>query len=465
MTMDRNIDMISNLPSSLLIIIAGFLSFKEAARTSVLSKQWLNIWRDAMHIQFNENFFVKSDEPEENQKVQREVFINFARQFIANYSKQDIKTLGLKCSKPGDFLADMQNIVMFASSRHVRELGLDFSDPTWREHALENHQAAFELPSPVYEHGRALKSLKLFSCSFDASNFSNFCALKTLSLGWIKINMGSIMAILESCPLLESLSLKRCWDIVSFEISKPGLRLKSLVIDECDIAEDFVLVEGPRLQFFKFSGNVGEFLLVDQSDLVKAELDFETETAFDEIGLFLCELLEDLLAAQVLTVCSVFLQIVPSGNEPLGLEAPIDVRYLILKTALHINEFCGIRFMLRSCPRLEILTIDIGPANIFLEYGAPYPFNPHEFWSENLLVEECVTTTLKAVNVKGFKGMMNELQVLKYLLHFGHAMEELNLCVSNEAGSNGETREFYMERAQQVLQFNKASRNLSIAIL
>ena len=309
MTMDRNIDMISNLPSSLLIIIAGSLSFKEAARTSVLSKQWLNIWRDAMHIQFNESFFVKSDEPEENQKVQREVFINFARQFIANYSKQDIKTLGLTCSKPGDFLADMQNIVMFASSRNVRELGLDFSDPTWREHVLENHQAAFELPSLVYEHGQALKSLKLFSCSFDASNFSNFCALKTLSLGWIKINMGSIMAILESCPLLESLSLKRCWDIVSFEISKPGLRLKSLVIDECDIADDFVLVEGPKLQFFKFSGNVGEFLLVDQSDLVKAELDFETETAFDEIGLFLCELLEDLLAAQVLTVCSVFLQV------------------------------------------------------------------------------------------------------------------------------------------------------------
>ncbi|KAL9383149.1 hypothetical protein Peur_023472 [Populus x canadensis] len=463
--MDRNIDMISNLPSSLLIIIAGFLSFKEAARTSVLSKQWLNIWRDAMHIQFNENFFVKSDEPEENQKVQREVFINFARQFIANYPQQDIKTLGLTCSKPGDFLADMQNIVMFASSRNVRELGLDFSDPTWREHAFENHQAAFELPLLVYEHGQALKSLELFSCSFDVSNFSNFCALKTLSLGWIKINMGSILAILESCPLLESLSLKKCWDIVSFEISKPGLRLKSLVIEECDIADDFVLIEGPKLQFFKFSGNVGEFLLDDQSDLVKAELDFETETVFDEIGLFLCDLLEDLFAAQVLTVCSVFLQIVPSGNEPLGLQAPSDVRYLILKTALHINEFCGIRFMLRSCPHLEILTIDIGPANIFPEYRAPYPFNPQEFWSEDLLVEECVTTTLKAVNVKGFKGTMNELHVLKYLLLFGHAMEELTLYVSNEAGSNGETREFYMERALQVLEFNKASRNLSIAVL
>jgi hypothetical protein len=102
---------------------------------------------------------------------------------------------------------------------------------------------------------------------------------------------------------------------------------------------------------------------------------------------------------------------------------------------------------------------------LFQEYGAPYPFNPQEFWSEDLLVEECVTTTLKAVNVKGFKGMMNELNVLKYLLLFGHAMEELTLYVSNEAGSNGETREFYMERALQVLEFNKASRNLSIAVL
>ncbi|KAF9672966.1 hypothetical protein SADUNF_Sadunf11G0099300 [Salix dunnii] len=381
--MNSNTDRIANLPSSLLVIIASFLPFKEAARTSVLSKQWLNIWRDAMHVQIYENFFVKSDKPEENRKVQREVFVNFARQFIANYSQQVIKTLGLACSKPGDFLADMQNILMFASSRNVRELELDFSDPTWREDALKNHQAAFELPLLVYEHG-------------------------------------------------QNLSLKKCWDIEHFEISKPGSRLKSLVIEKCDIAYDGVLIVGPKLQFFKFSGNVGEFLLKNQSDLVKAELDFEMETEFDEIGLFLYNLLQDLFATQVLTVCSVFLQIVPSGDEPLGLQAPIDVRHLILKTALQVNEFCGIKFMLRSCPHLEILTIDIVPANILPDYGAPYPFNPHGFWSKDLMAEECVTSTLKAVNVKGFTGMMNELYVLRYLLHSGHAMEELNLYVSDE---------------------------------
>uniref|UniRef100_A0A6N2K9Z7 F-box domain-containing protein n=1 Tax=Salix viminalis TaxID=40686 RepID=A0A6N2K9Z7_SALVM len=395
--MDRNTDMFSNLPSSLLIIIASFLSFKEAARTCILSKQWLDIWREAANIDFDENNFVKLDESEENQKVQREVFINFARQFIENHSQQVIKTLGLRCSKPGSFPVDMQNIVMFATSRNE-----------------------FELPSHVYEHGQALESLK-----FDASKFTNFSAIKSLSLGWININIGSIVVILESCPLLESLASEK----EHFEVSKPGLRLQNLVLDKCDFRDEWLFIEGPKFQFFKFSGKVGQFNLENQREMVEAQLDFGMQSEFEEVGVFLYDLLQELFAARILTVCSVFLQIIPSGDEPLGLQAPLNVRNLILKTALHSNEYWGIKFMLRSCPRLEMLTIDIGPARIFPDYEPPYPFDPEKFWSRNFQVELGVTTTLRVVNVKGFKGTRNELYVLRYLLHFGRAMEELNLCV------------------------------------
>ncbi|KAG5255156.1 F-box protein [Salix suchowensis] len=427
--MDRNTDMFSNLPSSLLVIIASFLSFKEAARTCILSKQWLDIWREAANIDFDENFFVKLDESEENQKVQREVFINFARQFIENHSQQVIETLGLRCSKPGSFTVDMQNIVMFATSRNVRGLSLDFSDPAWREDEIMNHEAGFELPSHVYEHGQALESLKLFSCRFDASKFTNFSAITSLSLGWININIGSIVVILESCPLLESLRLK-----------KPGLRLQNLVLDKCDFRDEWLFIEGPKFQFFKYSGKVGQFHLENQREMVEAELDFGMQSEFEEL-------------------------IIPSGDEPLGLQAPLNVRNLILKTALHSNEYWGIKFMLRSCPRLEMLTIDIGPARIFPDYEPPYPFDPEKFWSRNFQVELSVTTTLRVVNVKGFKGTRNELYVLRYLLHFGRAMEELNLYVSNEGGDNGENREFYMGRAQKVLGFYKASRNVCMSVL
>ncbi|XP_034903957.1 F-box protein At3g62230 [Populus alba] len=463
--MDRNTDMFSNLPSSLLIIIASFLSFKEAARTCILSKQWLNIWREVENVDFDENNFVKLDESEENQKVQREDFINFARQFIADHSQQVIKTLGFRCSKPENFLVDMQNIVMFATSHHATGLRLDFSDPTWREDAIMNHEAVSELPSYVYEHGQALESLKLFSCRFDASKFTNFSAIKSLSLGWIDLNIGSILVILDSCPLLETLRLKKCWNLEYFEISKPGLRLQNLVLDKCDLRHEWLAIEGPSFQFFKYSGKVGQFLLENQRDMVEAELDFGMQTQFEEVGAFLYDLLQELFAARILTVCSVFLQIVPSGDEPLGLQAPLDVRKLILKTALHSNEYCGIKFMLRSCPRLETLTIDIGPAKIFPDYEPPYPFDPEEIWSRNFQVEFCVIETLRVVNVKGFKGTRNELYLLRYLLHFGRAMEELNLYASNEGGDNGENREFYMGRAQIVLGFYKASRNVSISVL
>ncbi|KAJ6753597.1 F-BOX PROTEIN-LIKE [Salix purpurea] len=457
--------MFSNLPSSLLVIIASFLSFKEAARTCILSKQWLDIWREAANIDFDESNFVKLDESEENQKVQREVFINFARQFIENHSQQVIKTLGIRCSKPGSFTVDMQNIVMFATSRNVRGLSLDFSDPAWREDEIMNHEAGFELPSHVYEHGQALESLKLFSCRFDASKFTNFSAIKSLSLGWININIGSIVVILESCPLLETLRLKKCWNLEHFEVSRPGLRLQNLVLDKCDFRDEWLFIEGPKFQFFKYSGKVGQFNLENQREMVEAQLDFGMQSEFEEVGVFLYDLLQELFAARILTVCSVFLQIIPSGDEPLGLQAPLNVRNLILKTALHSNEYWGIKFMLRSCPRLEMLTIDIGPARVFPDYEPPYPFDPEKFWSRNFQVELGVTTTLRVVNVKGFKGTRNELYVLRYLLHFGRAMEELNLYVSNEGGDNGENREFYMGRAQKVLGFYKASRNVCMSVL
>ncbi|CAK7338422.1 unnamed protein product [Dovyalis caffra] len=448
-----------------LYVFKGGEALNEAARTCILSKQWLDIWRNAMNIDFNENFFVKHHEPEENRKVQREAFINFARQFIANYSEEFVKTLALKCSKPGDFLDDMQNIIMFAISCNVKKLRLDFSDPTWREEETENHEAVFDLPLQAYESGQALESLSLFSCSFDASKFTNFSAIKSLSLGWIRISMGSILAILKSCPLLESLSLKKCWDLEYFDVSIPDLRLQSLVLDKCDFGDDWLSIEGPKFHYFEYSGKLGQFHLENQSALVEAKLDFGMQTEFEEVGVYLYDLLQELFAATTLTVCSVFLQIIPSGDEPMALQAPLNVRNLILKIALHSNEYWGIRFMIRSCPYLETLTIDIGPARIFADYQPPYPFIPEEFWSKNLHIETCVVSSLRVVNVKGFKGTINELYVLRYFLHFGRVMEELNLYVPNEPGENGENREFYMGQAQRVLEFHKASRNLSISVL
>ena len=60
-------------------------------------------------------------------------------------------------------------------------------------------------------------------------------------------------------------------------------------------------------------------------------------------------------------------QCIPHGEEPIAIEPPLSIQHLILKTAMHENEFFGIRFFLNSCPLLETLTIESSPTRNILE--------------------------------------------------------------------------------------------------
>uniref|UniRef100_A0A2C9W8F5 FBD domain-containing protein n=1 Tax=Manihot esculenta TaxID=3983 RepID=A0A2C9W8F5_MANES len=401
-----NQDMFATLTNDLLVLIVSNLPFKEAARTSILSKQWRNVWPETTTLEFNENFFVKFQENEETQIIQRIVFFDFVWSFIANYPQRAIQSFALACSQPQDFLADIQNFVIFAVSLNVKELELDFSDPRWNEDDLDNHLAVAELPFQAYHHV-GLESLKMFSCSIDVSRVSNFTTLKDVSLGWIKISITFIKSFLVTCPLIESLSLKKCWNVIEhFEISLPNLKLKNLILDKCNFIHDMVWIDGPKIKFLKYSGKIGYFHLLDQRDMAEVDLDFGMENEFEEVGAVLYDILQELYSARILTVCSVFLQ----------------------------------------------------------NYVPPSELNPHEFWSNNIRVQECIRSSLQVVNVKGFKGTSSELYVLKYIICYGRQLQQLNLYISNEEGENSENRETYMERVEQLRQSRNSSPNLQIFV-
>ncbi|WKA12429.1 hypothetical protein VitviT2T_029811 [Vitis vinifera] len=456
-----NADMFSFLPDHVISLILSFLPFIDAARTSVLSKRWRHIWHATVRIEFDESFFVKREESTEKRELARCGFIDFMRQWMLNYKEPVVETFSLSFTNPGEYRLDMENCLRFAILRGTRGLYLDFADPSWGEDEFDPHLRLFQLPTFVYKH-KVLESLKLFSCRFDVSEFSAFSVLKDLSLGWVEVRSSSLKALLMNCPLLEGLCLKNCWNLGDPDISGPNLRLRRLIIDKCSI-DNHIILMAQKLQYFKYSGLVKSFLLEDQPDVEEAELDFGLESEFDNSG-YCGDTLQDILRniySNTLTVCSYMLQELPSGEEPLRLYPYLDdMRHLILKTSMHSYELYGISFLLKSCPGLDMLTIDLGPARIFADYEPPFQIQSHVFWAQHIPFIDCVRETLKVVEVNGFKGEPNEIELLQNVLRYGCVLERMRINVIKSSDSDPT----YQWRAQMLQYFTKASRRLQVVI-
>ena len=139
----------------------------------------------------------------------------------------------------------------------------------------------------------------------------NFTALKQVSFGWLELSLSFIKAFLRNCPLLESLSLKKCWNLDHLEISGPNLRLKCFVADNCSLISNEIVIEAPNLRFFKYSWTIPHFEFeIHPAHMEEADLSFGMELDYDEsIGYDLYKLLLQLYPIKVLTICSFMLQV------------------------------------------------------------------------------------------------------------------------------------------------------------
>ncbi|TKY57257.1 putative F-box protein [Spatholobus suberectus] len=233
----------------------------------------------------------------------------------------------------------------------------------------------------------------------------NFHILKEVSLGWMEVRLTAIKALLTNCKMLESLSFNKCWNSDKFnlgEVEYVGLR--KLVLDKCRFEFYFFKVNAPNLKIFKCCGLMNFFIIEIHSPIMEVvDHDFSLEYEFEGHGDPLCNLVKDLCTARVLTV-------IPSGPEQLR---DMHVQHLIMKMALHEDEFLGITFFLNSCPMLERLTIELClEKNDLFDYEPPFYFNRTQFWIDNVEDYECLRSSLEVVEINGFRGTGNERLVL-----------------------------------------------------
>ncbi|XP_061351943.1 F-box protein At3g62230-like [Gastrolobium bilobum] len=464
--MEKNIDRFTLLPESLLLIIISFLPFKEAIRTSVLSKRWIHLWEKTTNIEFNELFFVKLNQPRREREIQRRDFLKFMTFWLDNCKEPVVEKFSLRLSKPENAHGIIERCFALATQHGLKELGLDFSDPNWEEEVFVNeHNASVELPKYVYEQ-KALEYLKLFSCGFLEADLLNLHALKEVSFGWVEVKLTLINSLLSNCKMIESLSLKRCWNSSEFKIEGDDLRLRRLVVDNCYFQNVLFKINAPNLIVFKYYGIMSLFEI--KSPLVMEEVDLDFDLEFETVAWhvpYLCNLLKDVYPVRVLTVCSYILQVIHTGRA-LRTERDMNARHLILKTNLYNDELHGISFLLYSCPMLESLTFELGLGRDLDGDECQLDVDYQRIWMANVTVYECLISTLKVVEVKNFEGTVNGLLVLYYIIRCGRVLKKVNINVrkGEVERDDGRSVAFYRDIEEFVMTLPRASSDLEISV-
>ncbi|XP_057440779.1 putative F-box/LRR-repeat protein At1g56400 [Lotus japonicus] len=370
--MAHRTNMFGSLPQSLLSTIVSLIPFKEAVRTSILSTSWIDIFKSTSNVEFDEVSFVKDDQTYRIRQSQRKAFLEFISLWITNHTKTIVNKFSLRLSTPGKAKRVVRNCIVFATKYGVKDLELHFCDPKLDCYFTANyinHEALFEFLAHVYGH-TCLESLKLFSCNFVEAKLINFHALKEISLGWMEVKLTTIKTLLSNCEALESLSLKRCWNSDDFDLGEENLRLRKLVVDRCMFRSNgrYFIVNAPNLRYFYYSGLNNNFLVMDVRSLVMEEeiLDFCIE--FEGNALFLYKLVEDVSGVSALTVCNSFLQ----------------------------------------------------------DYELPENFNSKRFWTDHTKAYKCMIYTLREVEIRGFKGLVDEIYMLTYFITSGKVLRKID---------------------------------------
>ncbi|XP_057426091.1 putative F-box/LRR-repeat protein At1g56400 [Lotus japonicus] len=401
--MAPNTDRLSSLPHSLL---------KEAIRTSILSKSWIDIFKSTSNIEFDEVSFVKDSQTYRNKQAQRKAFLNFVALWIANHSETIVDKFSLRFSMPEKAKRVVGKCISFATNHGVKELELNFCDPTLNCYFTTNYinqEALHELPTHVYGH-TFVKSLKLFSCGFVEAEFHNFHALKEISLGWMEVKLNTTKTLLLNCKALESLSLKRCWNSDEFNLGEENLRLRKLVVDRCMFRSDsiYFTANAPNLRYFYYSGLNNNFLVIDARSLVMEEFILDFCIEFEGHALFLYKLVEKISSASVLTVSNYLLQ----------------------------------------------------------DYELPENFNPERFWTDHERASTCMLYTLRYVDIKNFEGSINEIRMLTYFITMGRILRKITINVlKDDVADQDDKLDYYRSDMTEQLMTQRASKDLEISML
>ncbi|CAH8269095.1 unnamed protein product [Arabidopsis lyrata] len=377
-------DRISGLPDEILCHTLSFLSTKEAASTSLLSKRWRNLFTCTPNLRF-----VEEDEDLFNGNTGLDVlrsFCDFVDRVLAVSGNSPVKEFTL------NYHHDVE-------SAHIN---------LWISNVL-SRGVLDHLHLHVIARGRTPLPLAVFTC-------------KTLVK--LKLGRGFVIfyALLSACRVLEQL-LIRGMDFEDWEWCRTvsSATLKRLTISclgcrgFCDADFKSTTFDTPSLTYLDYASFLpDEYPIVNLDSLVEAKLNLMGMRIVTNIrnptnlikGLRNVEILD----LSTLKTCEIF--------SSFGEAIPVleNLSRLSIKTEYNYWEFLPL--LLKKSPNLQTLVIKGPSAHYFHDYGSQECLSGYSF---------LLSCPVKVIEIHNFWGTIGEFKQVKLFLEKFPCLELLKV--------------------------------------
>ncbi|MCD9560893.1 hypothetical protein HAX54_019716 [Datura stramonium] len=255
-------DILSNLPDNLIDVILMHLPYKDAVRTSVLSRKWRCHWRRLTELTLDRSLW----ETQKDKLYPTDKFRMIIYQILTLH-EGPITKFTLDVDHLENYL-EIDNFICLLSRNGIEQLVLRFPQGK-----------TYNLPSSLFRCSQ-LRHLNLRFCSIHhPSAFQGFDHLSHLELCEVTISSELLKSLISHCPLLEHLVLESSEKLGSIEINSPMLRSFYFTGDISSLC----LKNVPRLVKVTLLGN---YIRAEDLDFAKV---FESCSALEHLSFnFLC---------------------------------------------------------------------------------------------------------------------------------------------------------------------------------
>lgn len=383
-------DLISDLPQSIIETILVKIPIRDAVMTSTLSSKWRYKWSTITQLVFDDNCVTTSCY---DKSVVESNLIHFITRFLFLHDGP-IHKFALSSSYLSS-TCDIDQWLLFLARKDIKELSIELGEGEW-----------FRAPSYLFSCQK-LTRLELLRCELDPPlNFKGFSCLKHLNLQQVIIPPSDIENLISSCSLLEDLTLSY---FDSFELT----------------------IRAPRLKCLNLEGEFKEIYLENTPNLVTISVamymtDDKTEHFEQSSGCNFEKFLGNVPRIEQLTGHIYFTKYLSIGNDKES--TPMVYHHLKVLELFQVsfedaNEILVVLRLIISSPNLEELHISGST------YTPTSEYEDDELWEKGLPAD-CSFNRLKVVKISDFFAVLNELTFIRFLLAHSPALESMTVSPS-----------------------------------